>query len=72
MSNNERIYRIDQLLNDRKVVSFQDLIDHKGMIKEPFEARFEAANLLSKLAEVELQRLFPDFSQQYEAQKEVF
>lgn len=27
MSNNERIYRIDQLLNDRKVVSFQDLID---------------------------------------------
>lgn len=27
MSNNERIYRIDQLLNDRKVVSFQDLLD---------------------------------------------
>ena len=27
MSNNERIYRIDKLLNDRKVVSFQTLID---------------------------------------------
>lgn len=27
MSNNERIYRIDQLLNDRKVVSFQELLD---------------------------------------------
>lgn len=27
MSNNERIYRIDQLLNDRKIVSFQDLLD---------------------------------------------
>jgi predicted DNA-binding transcriptional regulator YafY len=27
MSNNERIYRIDQLLNDRKAVSFQTLID---------------------------------------------
>jgi predicted DNA-binding transcriptional regulator YafY len=27
MSNNERIYRIDQLLNDRKAVSFQELID---------------------------------------------
>ncbi len=27
MSNNERIYRIDQLLNDRRVVSFQELLD---------------------------------------------
>jgi predicted DNA-binding transcriptional regulator YafY len=27
MSNNERIYRIDQLLNDRKIVSFQELLD---------------------------------------------
>lgn len=27
MSNNERIYRIDQLLNDKKVVSFQELLD---------------------------------------------
>jgi predicted DNA-binding transcriptional regulator YafY len=27
MSNNERIYRIDQLLNDRKALSFQELID---------------------------------------------
>jgi predicted DNA-binding transcriptional regulator YafY len=27
MSNNERIYRIDQLLNDKKAVSFQSLID---------------------------------------------
>jgi predicted DNA-binding transcriptional regulator YafY len=27
MSNNERIYRIDQLLNDKKAVSFQTLID---------------------------------------------
>jgi len=27
MSNNERIYRIDQLLNDRKTVSFQELLD---------------------------------------------
>ena len=27
MSNNERIYRIDQLLNDRKLVSFQELLD---------------------------------------------
>lgn len=27
MSNNERIYKIDQLLNDRKIVSFQDLLD---------------------------------------------
>jgi len=27
MSNNERIYRIDQLLNDRKVVSFQELLE---------------------------------------------
>jgi len=27
MSNNERIYRIDQLLNDRKIVSFQYLLD---------------------------------------------
>lgn len=27
MSNNERIYRIDQLLNDRKVVSFRELLD---------------------------------------------
>lgn len=27
MSNNERIYRIDQLLNDRKIVSFHDLLD---------------------------------------------
>ncbi len=27
MSNNERIYRIDQLLNDRKVISFQELLD---------------------------------------------
>ncbi len=27
MSNNERIYRIDQLLNDRKVVSFQEMLD---------------------------------------------
>ena len=27
MSNNERIYRIDHLLNDRKLVSFQELLD---------------------------------------------
>ncbi len=27
MSNNERIYRIDQLLHDRKTVSFQELLD---------------------------------------------
>ena len=27
MSNNERIYRIDQLLNDKKVVSFQELLN---------------------------------------------
>lgn len=27
MSNSERIYRIDQLLNDRKLVSFQELLD---------------------------------------------
>lgn len=27
MSNNERIYRIDQLLNDRKIISFQELLD---------------------------------------------
>ena len=27
MSNNERIYRIDQLLHDRKIVSFQELLD---------------------------------------------
>lgn len=27
MSINERIYRIDQLLNDRKIVSFQELLD---------------------------------------------
>jgi predicted DNA-binding transcriptional regulator YafY len=27
MSNNERIYRIDQLLNDRKTVSFQELLE---------------------------------------------
>lgn len=27
MSNNERIYRIDQLLNERKFVSFQELLD---------------------------------------------
>lgn len=27
MSNNERIYRIDQLLNDRKVISFRELLD---------------------------------------------
>lgn len=27
MSNSERIYRIDQLLNDKKLVSFQDLLD---------------------------------------------
>lgn len=27
MSNNERIYRIDQMLNDRKLVSFQELLD---------------------------------------------
>jgi len=27
MSNNERIYRIDQLLQDRKTVSFQELLD---------------------------------------------
>ena len=27
MSNNERIYRIDQLLNDRKIVSFQELLE---------------------------------------------
>jgi predicted DNA-binding transcriptional regulator YafY len=27
MSNNERIYRIDQLLNDRRVISFQELLD---------------------------------------------
>jgi len=27
MSNNERIYRIDQLLNDKKFVSFQELLD---------------------------------------------
>lgn len=27
MSNNERIYRIDQLLNDRKIISFQELLE---------------------------------------------
>lgn len=27
MSNNERIYHIDQLLNDRKIISFQELLD---------------------------------------------
>jgi predicted DNA-binding transcriptional regulator YafY len=27
MSNNERIYRIDQLLHDRKIVSFQELLE---------------------------------------------
>ncbi len=27
MSNNERIYRIDQLLHDRKIVSFKELLD---------------------------------------------
>jgi predicted DNA-binding transcriptional regulator YafY len=27
LSNNERIYRIDQLLNDRKSISFQELLD---------------------------------------------
>ena len=27
MSINERIYRIDQLLNDRKTESFQELVD---------------------------------------------
>jgi lipoate---protein ligase len=45
---------------------------HKGMIKEPFEARFEAESLKGKLEESELRRLFPDFSHQYQAQLEIF
>ncbi len=44
----------------------------KGMIKEPFEAKFEAQTLRESLSAAELERLFPDFSAQYEAQLQVF
>ncbi len=49
-----------------------DLKIHKGMIKEPFEAKFEAQNLKERLSSTELERLFPDFSSQYEVQSQVF
>jgi lipoate---protein ligase len=51
-------------MNDFKV--------HKGMIKEPFEARFEATSLKGKISGDELDRLFPDFTLQYQTQQQVF
>jgi hypothetical protein len=49
-----------------------DLKIHKGFIKEPFEAKFEAESLSEKMSAAELSRLFPDFSVQYQAQTQVF
>ena len=51
---------------------FENLKVHKGQIKEPIEARFEAKNLIGLLDHEEILRLFPDFSQQYESQKIIF
>ena len=51
---------------------FENLKVHKGEMKEPLQARFEPKNLSGLLAPDELARLFPDFSNQYEAQLRVF
>jgi len=51
---------------------FENLKVHKGEMKEPIQARFEPKNLSGLLAPDEVARLFPDFSNQYEAQLRVF
>ena len=51
---------------------FENLKVHKGQIKEPIEARFEARNLSGLIESKVLTRLFPDFSQQIQTQNEVF
>lgn len=50
----------------------ENLKVHKGQIKHPIEARFEPKNLEGLLKSEELARLFPDFSNQYLSQLEVF
>jgi lipoate-protein ligase A len=45
---------------------------HKGQIKEPFEAKFIAENVIDHLSLDDIKRFFPDFSAQYLKQNEVF
>jgi hypothetical protein len=49
-----------------------DLVVHKGVLKEPFEARFDRENLKTILPASELNHLFPDFSDQEKKRQEVF
>lgn len=51
---------------------FENLKVHKGEMKEPIQARFEPKNLAELLTPDEVARLFPDFSNQYNAQLRVF
>jgi lipoate-protein ligase A len=45
---------------------------HKGLVKEPFEARFTLEGLKNHLSKEELNKLFPDFSAQELGRQEIF
>jgi len=45
---------------------------HKGLVKEPFEGRFEKTLMANHLDPEECDKIFADFSHQYKAASEVF
>ena len=60
------------LWGETPAFSVGDLVVHKGVLKEPFEARFNRENLKTILPASELDHLFPDFSDQEQRRQEVF
>lgn len=45
---------------------------HKGMVKEPIQGRFEKELMKDLFTQADLEKNFPDFTQQYSASKGVF
>lgn len=60
------------LWGETPLFTWGDLKVHKGLVKEPFEAKFGLNELKAHLSVEELNKLFPDFSLQEQSRREVF
>ncbi len=68
----QNLTKWEWLWGETPAFEFQGMKIHKGIVKEPFEEKFSRENMLNKLSQTELDRLFPDFSNQYQEMQKVF
>lgn len=68
----QNLTKWEWLWGETPAFEYQGMKIHKGLVKEPFEAKFTREAMGSHLSASELDRLFPDFSNQFEGMQGIF